>query len=197
MGFASVLSFARQLAKERIRPGDVVIDATVGNGIDTEFLAASVGAGGTVYGFDIQQQALEKARERLAGNADAANETNAAANVRLFLRSHADMAEVIPRHHHGFVAAVMFNLGYLPGAEHGIITRPESTLPALDASLSLLKTGGIITIVVYPGHPGGQEEADAVMDWSARLPQKSCQALCYRFLNQINNPPFLIAVEKR
>jgi len=57
MGFPSVLTMAHRLAAERIQPGDAVIDATVGNGVDTAFLAKAVGPKGVVYGFDIQQAA--------------------------------------------------------------------------------------------------------------------------------------------
>jgi SAM-dependent methyltransferase len=170
-------------------PGDTVIDATAGNGVDTAFLAALVGPSGAVYGFDIQEQALAKTRERLAS-------VNAA-GVQLFLRSHAEMAEAIAVRHHGCIAAIMFNLGYLPdGEDQGVITRPDSTLPALHAAASLLKKNGVITIIVYPGHVGGQEEADAVEQWASRLPQDRFQTMRYQFLNRTNRPPYLIAVQK-
>ena len=48
-----------------ISEGDITIDATVGNGHDTLFLARHVGASGTVYGFDIQEAALDSAWRRL------------------------------------------------------------------------------------------------------------------------------------
>lgn len=91
----------------------------------------------------------------------------------------------------------MFNLGYLPGADHATITRPSTTLPALDAALNLLDKGGVITAVLYPGHEGGQEEAQSVMKWAASLSRKEYQVLQYRFMNQRQHPPFLIAIEKR
>lgn len=191
MGLASILSYAHQLVAQRVATGDIVIDATVGNGVDTAFLAKRVGPRGTVYGFDIQEQALYRARERLA------RELPDVARVQLHLRSHAEMERVVPAEQHGHIAAVMFNLGYLPGSDHGTITRPESTLPALDAALALLRAGGIVTVVIYPGHAGGEREAEAVQQWAERLPQSQYQALRYQFVNQRNNPPYLIAVEKR
>jgi SAM-dependent methyltransferase len=216
MGFWSIISFAHKLIEERLRPGDAVIDATVGNGVDTVFLAGLVGMGGAVYGFDIQEEALEKARTRMAGagfggsSAGAAGSTEAVAGagfggssaeavcgVKLLLRSHAQMEQAVPASLHGEIAAVMFNLGYLPGGDHTIVTTPFSTLAALEASLRLLKKGGVVTIVLYSGHEGGREEADAVAAWAGQLPQHSYQVLEYRFLNQRNTPPYLIAIEKR
>jgi tRNA A58 N-methylase Trm61 len=197
MGFGSIISFAHKLIEERLRPGDAVIDATVGNGVDTVFLAGLVGMGGAVYGFDIQEEALEKARKRMAGAGFGGSSAEAVCGVKLLLRSHAQMEQAVPASLHGEIAAVMFNLGYLPGGDHTVVTTPFSTLAALEASLRLLKKGGVVTIVLYSGHEGGREEADAVAAWAGQLPQHSYQVLAYRFLNQRNTPPYLIAIEKR
>lgn len=51
---------------------------------------------------------------------------------------------------------VAFNLGYLPGGEKQVITRSETTLLALEAAKRILAPGGLISIVVYLGHPGGR-----------------------------------------
>jgi ubiquinone/menaquinone biosynthesis C-methylase UbiE len=48
--------------KEVVLPGDIVVDATCGNGNDTLALAKLVfadGAQGSIYGFDVQDIALE------------------------------------------------------------------------------------------------------------------------------------------
>lgn len=191
MGFVSILGMAHKLIEARVGPGDIAIDATVGGGHDTLALARLVGAGGRVYGFDIQPQAIERTWLRLEA-AGVGGE-----RVTLFAASHDRMAASVPAEAHGRIAAVMFNLGYLPGADHATITVPATTLPALDASLALLRPGGILTVVAYPGHEGGHAEAAAVERWAAELPQDECQSLLYRFVNQRNDPPFLLAVEKR
>lgn len=192
MGFLSILSFAHQLVKERTAPGDSVIDATMGNGNDMLMLAERVGPEGFVYGFDIQPEALAQTRAKLE-QAGRYRE----GRIHLYRESHEFMLDVLPDGLIGHTSAVMFNLGYLPGHGHEIITRPETTLPALQAALQLLKSGGILTIVLYSGHQGGRSETDAVLDWAGRLPQASYQVLRYGFLNQRNDPPFLIAIEKR
>ena len=97
---------------------------------------------------------------------------------------------------HGHVAAIMFNLGYLPGGERSLITKTDITLRALDAALRLLRSGGILTVVIYPGHPGGDEESVAIQAWAAQLPHHSYQVTSYQFLNATTVPPYLITVYK-
>ena len=50
--------------------------------------------------------------------------------------------------------------------------------------------------MIYYGHEGGDIEKDAVMDFVSQLPQQEYTATIYRTLNQINNPPFLVMIEK-
>jgi len=191
MGFVSVLSFAHQLLAQRVQPGDAVIDATLGNGVDALALARLTGRTGSVHGFDIQQTALEQTALRLAKELP-----EAASFVRLHLLSHAEMEAAVPPALHGRIAAVTFNLGYLPGADTTTITTPASTLPALEAALRLVRKDGIVTIVLYVGHPGGAEEAAAVEQWAGALPASRFQVLRYQFTNK-PQAPYLLAIEKR
>lgn len=198
MLLATPLKQAQSLVSQHVKQGDIVVDATVGNGKDTLFLAQLVGEQGTVYGFDIQRMALDNAeallKEQLGAGID---DSSGHKHVVLFEQNHAQMLHSIPEHAHGQVAAVMFNLGYLPGGDHSLITVPHSTIPALDASLTLLKEGGLISLMVYRGHDGGQEEAEQVKAWAKKLPQQNYQVLQYEFINQINTPPFLIAIKSK
>lgn len=193
MGFLSVLSMAHKWIAERTSPGDIVVDATAGGGVDTLALAELVGPNGIVYAFDIQQEALDRTHERLSSLAD----NDKLPKVKLVLGNHAAMAEAVDASVIGQVSAVMFNLGYLPGSSDlTIITEPASTLAALDAAVLLLRPGGIVTCVLYPGHPGGADEAAAVEAWAAQLPQSLAQTVIYR-QTQRNTAPYLIAAEKR
>ncbi|MBE0336914.1 class I SAM-dependent methyltransferase [Paenibacillus sp. 23TSA30-6] len=193
MGFLSVLSYAHQLVAARAQPGDTAIDATVGTGADTLFLAKAAGRRGRVYGFDIQQEALQLARRRLDED-----ESPSLAEVSLLLQGHEQMREAIPDKLHGKVAAVMFNLGYLPSecADPSVITHTDSTLTALDAAIYLLRPRGILTAVLYPGHAGGGEEAEAVLQWASALPVSSGQSIIYRQLQRAASP-YIVAVEKK
>jgi predicted methyltransferase len=152
---------AQKLVAAHAGPGDVVIDATAGNGFDSLFLSQLVGPQGQVYAIDLQPRAIAQARRRL--------EQAQRRNVTLIEADHARLGEWIPGEHHGHIAAVMFNLGYLPGGNREFVTRPESTLAALNAALGLLRTGGVISIVFYRGHAGAALEAHAIERWRQAL----------------------------
>lgn len=152
---------AHDLLGEQLSLGEIAIDATAGNGHDTLFLATRVGPSGTVHAFDIQAQALEQTRERVAA-------AHCRTPVFLHHRSHADMLSTLPASARGQVAAITFNLGYLPGADHSTTTQTDSTLAALRQSLTLLRPGGVLSVLAYRGHAGGREEAEAVAAWCVR-----------------------------
>lgn len=135
-----------------IRPGDTVIDATAGNGHDTLFLAEAVGPDGHVIALDIQEQAIQSTADRLL-------KAGLSHRVDLHQSSHADLRKIAPSES---PSVIIFNLGYLPGADHAIITEATATLEALSASADLLKTGGTLAVICYPGHPGGDHESKAV-----------------------------------
>jgi 16S rRNA C1402 N4-methylase RsmH len=190
MVLPDVLDAAHSFVARAVHEGEVGVDATVGNGHDTRFLARQVGPAGRVFGFDIQETALDRTRERL-------RKTDGAAPVELFHAGHEQMRDRLPEGVCGGVSAVMFNLGYLPGSESACITQPDTTRAALQAAAEVLRPGGVITVVVYTGHAGGEEEAEAVRQWAEAQPQDRLHVLSYAFVNQKNNPPHLLAIEKR
>ncbi len=164
MARLSLVQQAHQLLAELLQPGDIAIDATVGNGHDTLFLATRVGVSGKVYGFDIQQQALDSTWQRL-------EQAGEGGQVSLYHAGHETMGFVLPEAIAGKVKAVMFNLGYLPGGDKRRTTGASTTLGALQAALSLLAPGGVISLLAYTGHPGGREEAELLKAWATSLPQ--------------------------
>lgn len=200
MGFPSVLSFSHKLITDRLQPGEYAIDATAGTGADTLFLARTCGRRGHVYAFDIQQEALDLTRARLDKQLelDKVQRTSTLATVTLFKESHSRMVDALPKELQGKVGAIMFNLGYLPteGANHSLITETDTTLDALEASISMLRPRGIITTVLYPGHAGGDAEAAAVEQWASSLPSTVGQVIIYRQI-QKQEAPYLIAIEKK
>ncbi|MDR2845078.1 MAG: class I SAM-dependent methyltransferase [Puniceicoccales bacterium] len=154
----SLTQLAHARAAAALRSGDWAVDATAGNGHDTAFLAQAVGPTGHVFAFDVQQAALDgtDARLRKLGLAD---------RVTLVHAGHETLAAHLPAHWRGAVAAVFFNLGYLPSAARDIITRSETTLPALADGTDWLRSGGHLSVLVYPAHPGGGTEAQDVHNW--------------------------------
>ncbi|MDT8405945.1 MAG: class I SAM-dependent methyltransferase [Methylococcales bacterium] len=164
----TLLNHAHDFVRQHLQAGGIAVDATIGNGYDTLFLAQNVGEGGCVYGFDIQPQAIAKTQARLC-------EAGLDARCRLLHVSHQHWPEYLPGHDLGRVQAVMFNLGYLPGSDKRITTQAQSTLAALDASLNNLERQGVISVLAYPGHIGGEQEAGQVMLWFDGLDTSRCR----------------------
>lgn len=183
-------ALAHSLLAKVLRPGERVLDATAGNGHDTEFLARAVGSDGHVLAIDIQAAALAATRARC-------HQAGLAGQVTLRQTSHAAVADEFAQlaWPPGCLGAAMFNLGYLPGGEKSHITRTDTTLPALAATLAWLRPGGMLTIVCYPGHPGGDAEARAVEAWAAGLPVAKFLVARYGMLNLASAPPFLLAIQ--
>ena len=174
------LEMAHDFLAQVITQEDIVVDATMGNGHDTLFLAKLAKQ---VYAFDIQEQALEKTRQRL--------QEAGFTNVKLIMQGHETVDQFVKE-----VKAAIFNLGYLPSADKSIITKPQTTIESLDKLCQMLVKGGRIAIMIYYGHEGGDIERDAVLNYVSQLPQQEYTATIYRTLNQINNPPFLVMIEK-
>ncbi|KKM11767.1 hypothetical protein SY88_07055 [Clostridiales bacterium PH28_bin88] len=183
--FPQAVTLAHKLLGEVVSAGDTAVDATAGNGHDTLYLARLVGEGGRVYAFDVQIPALEGTARRL-------EEAGLVDRVRLIHDGHEQMEQYVPPG----VRAVMFNLGYLPGGDHRVITVPESTLPALEQSFRLLLPGGVITIVIYTGHPGGSEEASQIEQAMAALPQPEWDVVRIDFPNRRHRSPYLLFLQK-
>lgn len=188
MALNKVLDYAKFLIKEISQEDDYLIDATIGNGQDTLYLAKLVPLG-KVFGFDIQSEAIYNTKKLL--------EEAGITNVELFHTSHAEVKNVIKEVYHGKITAAMFNLGYLPGGNKTITTITETTITAIENILDILKPGGIIAIVVYPGHEEGKRESKTLLEYLKELDQKHYQCLIYRFINHKEDAPYVLAIEKR
>lgn len=174
---------AQEWVARIVRSGDIVVDATAGNGNDSLFLARLVGQTGQLHSFDIQQKAIESTRLLLRENGFEGE------NIVLHCTSHVRMAELVP---HG-VKAIMFNLGYLPGGDKTLISSKEETIPALCSALALTAIGGMVSVVCYPGHEGGGDEAMAVSKLLCSLDAGKWRVAELRHGNAPSPAPFLLA----
>lgn len=179
------LAISHETVSKVVRQGDTAVDATMGNGNDTVFLAGLVGDCGKVYAFDIQERALEATRRKI-------EEAGVADRVELILDGHQNMDKYVPKG----IKAVMFNLGYLPRGDHSIGTRAETTIEAIEKSLKLLCIEGIVMIVIYYGGDSGFEEKEAVMEYVKTIDCKKYSVLVQDFVNQVNCPPIAVCIEK-
>ncbi len=163
-----------------------MIDATAGNGHDTEFLASLVGETGRVVAFDVQRTALDSTRARLTAQ-------GWSGRAILIHGSHAEL----PAHVDGNSAsAIVFNLGYLPGADQSIITTTAETLRALDGASHVLRNNGLLAVVCYPGHAGGDEETEAVEAWMQRKAAERWRISRHSMIGTVRPSPCFFAAEK-
>ncbi|KRN01617.1 SAM-dependent methyltransferase [Levilactobacillus senmaizukei DSM 21775 = NBRC 103853] len=188
MNLPNALTYSHYLLSECVGPGATVVDATVGHGNDTIFLANLVGPSGRVIGFDVQATAIAATQQQLLL-------TGLGPQVTLHQTGHEHVADFLTDT--TSVTAAIFNLGYLPGGDKNLTTKPATTLTAVRAILPHLPRGGRIILVVYAGHPSGKLERSALLDFCQQLPQNDYQVLRYGFINQIHTPPFLLAIERR
>ncbi|MFJ7747705.1 class I SAM-dependent methyltransferase [Peribacillus sp. NPDC097295] len=185
-----VLSFAKLLLERAVHPGDITVDGTMGNGHDTAFLAKLVGETGHVYSFDIQEQAIHNTADKLETE-------HLQKQCTLVHGGHEQLDTYISGEHAGKITGAIYNLGYLPGGDKSIITQADTTIASLTRLFEMMAPEGIIVLVIYHGHPGGEVERDALMQYVQNLSQQKAHVLKYDFINQVHSPPFLIAIEKR
>ena len=177
---------AREVILQAVLPGDTAVDATMGNGHDTLMLCEAVGPEGRVYAFDVQAQALEETKKRL-------REQGMDGRAELILTGHEHMAEYV----RGPVRAVMFNLGWLPGGDHGVTTRWETTRRAVESALDLLMPMGVLVACVYPGHEEGEREKRELAGYLSALPNRRFNVLHQRFANAGPGAPECFVVQKQ
>lgn len=185
MSLLGVLPFVHDVLRRHVQAGDVVMDGTAGNGHDTLLLAQLVGDAGSVYAFDVQQQAIDNTTARL-------QQHQLQHRVHLIHAGHQHAAEFVPNN----LSAAVFNFGYLPRGDHRITTQTDTSLQAVQAALSLLREHGILCAVLYHGHEAGKPETAAILQYTSQLPQNQFRVLRYEFINQQNCPPIVLAIEK-
>ena len=173
-----ITEFCHRMIQDHIKEGDCCVDATAGNGNDTEFLCRLAGRSGRVYAFDIQKEAVEHTRSRLeqAGLSDRAE---------VILDGHEHMGEYVREQ----VSALTFNFGYLPGGDHQIATQAETSIQAIEAGLKLLKKGGIMSLCIYSGGDSGFAEKDALLKYLKTLDPREFLVIVSHYYNRENHPP--------
>lgn len=179
-------NIAKTIIELKLKESKVVLDATLGNGNDLIFIVQTSENLDKIYGFDIQEEAIQATEKRLT-ELKIYND-----NVKLVHDSHTNIAQYIDEK----IDLAIFNLGYLPKANHEITTTAKTTLVAVQETMNLLNKNGIIIIAVYYGHNEGKAEKLALDDYLITLDQKKYTVSKFDFINQINHPPFLFIIER-
>lgn len=178
------VQLAHEFLAAHVREGDLCIDCTAGRGNDTAFLCALVGKTGRVIAFDIQQAAVDSTNALLA-------ERKLTAEVHLASHSRIDeFAEA------GTVSAIVFNFGWLPGGDHTVNTRGETSIEAIEKGLKLLKANGVMSLSIYYGRETGTDERDAILKYLKTLPLREYTVIVSEFVNRPNDPPISVRIYK-
>lgn len=183
----SAVQFCHEFLAARLAPGGLYIDATCGNGHDTEFLCRLAGPGGRVLALDIQPRAVAATNARLAaaGLADIG---------RAVVYDHARLGDLAAP---GSADGIVFNFGWLPGAEHSVHSTAAGSIPALKAALTALKPGGVLAAVLYSGRVIGDSEKQAALAFFRTLPLTEYTVLECRFANWADTAPLPCFILKK
>lgn len=172
-----------------IKAGDVLVDATCGNGHDT--LSLSGKSPGKLYAFDIADQAISNTRRLLISNGFQNRLDDG--SIQLICDSHENIDVYIREP----VKAVIFNLGYLPGGDKSLTTSEHSTCSAVSKALTLLAKDGIVCITMYSGHHEGKGEKEALLHMAEALDSGKYHTAYVNMLNQKNYPPEILLITKK
>ena len=183
----SAVQLCREFLTARLAPGGLYVDATCGNGHDTEFLCGLAGPAGKVLGLDIQQQAVDHTNARLAA-------AGYGSVGRAVLHDHAQLAGLVQP---GTADCVLFNFGWLPGAEHDVHSTADGSVPALRAALDALRPGGVLAAVLYSGKVIGNAEKQAALAFFKALPLTKYTVLVCAFANWADTAPLPCFVIKK
>ena len=181
-----ITSWVHHFLEDHVQPGDICIDATMGNGNDTALLSKLAGEKGRVVAFDIQQMALDHTKEKMI-------KEGCPENYELVLDSHETMGNYAKE---DTVSCITFNLGYLPGGDHEMATKGESSIRAIETGLGLLKKKGLMTVCIYSGGDSGFEEKEAVLSYIKGLDAKKYLVIISEYANRPNNPPIPLLIIK-
>ncbi|MBQ8815410.1 MAG: class I SAM-dependent methyltransferase [Lachnospiraceae bacterium] len=175
----TVTDFCHQFISSHISEGSFCIDATAGNGHDTEFLCRLTGDSGKVLAFDIQEQAVTSTRKRLD-----AHQLSHIGQVIPDSHAHLDQYAAADS-----VDCIMFNFGYLPGGDHAMATRPDTSLTAIKKSLNCLKPGGLLCLCIYSGGDTGYAERDTILPYIKGLDPREYLVIISSYANRPGDPP--------
>ncbi len=175
---SDISNLAHYIIERFVDNKDIAIDATLGNGYDTDFLSEKFNK---VYSFEIQKEACDTYVE------------NKKDNVAIINDSHHKFKEYIKEN----VDCIIYNLGFLPGGNKEITTTVDTTLLSIKDGVEILNSGGIIAIAIYIGHDQGKIEENAIMSYVGGLEKDKYGVIQHKYVNRSKYAPILIVIEKK
>lgn len=193
---------AMHIIRAYVKPGDIVIDATCGNGKDTLALAAMDPA--ALYAFDIQEEAVRETVRLLEENGYSIRKGSqeckgspSGVHITVEQLAHENLCSYFDDQLSGSVRTVVFNLGYLPGGDRSVTTKAETTLEAVRSAMDLIAKDGLVCITMYSGHPEGREEKTALLEFAEGLDDRMWHCAFISMPNQKKDPPEILLITKK
>ena len=183
---SQITYWCHEIIRSQAQKSGLYIDATMGKGNDTLMLCELAGEAGEVFAFDIQGQAVDATRTLLEKH-------EVTTKYHLVLDGHENMDNYIQA---GCADVICFNFGYLPGGDHNLATKKDSSIEAIHEGLRLLKKGGMMSLCIYSGGDSGFEELDAILEELKTLDGKKYLVILSQYYNRPNNPPIPAMVIK-
>lgn len=187
MNPSQITDWCHEIIRSQGKREGYYIDATMGNGNDTLFLCELAGETGNVLAFDIQEEALFATRELLDSHGYGSRAT-------LIKRGHEHMDEYAEDNS---ADVICFNFGYLPGGDHRIATKLQTSMEAIEKGLRILKSGGIMSLCIYSGGDTGFEEKEGILSYLKELQAKKYTVIVNEYHNRGNCPPMPVFVFKK
>lgn len=169
-----------------LKKGWTCVDATLGNGKDSLKLYKALDGECKIYSFDIQDQAIVNSKKLFAENEISEDK------IKVICDSH----ENIDTYIHEPVDFFIMNLGYLPGGNKDITTNYKSVKIFLDKITLIMQEKSFGLIIFYPGHEAGMEEYIKISKYLSALDQNKFNVSKIEQINQKNQPPLVVMVER-
>lgn len=176
---SDISDLSHSIIENHLEKKIIAIDATLGNGYDTDFLCERFEK---VYSFDVQEEACLNYKLKNRKNVSVVND------------SHHKFDEYVIEDK---VNCIMYNLGFLPGSNKEITTLAKTTMKSIEAGLEILDSNGIMTIAIYRGHSEGKNEENFIMEYVRNLPKNIYGVMLHEYLNRAKSAPLLIVIEKK
>ena len=186
MNYSQITYWCHEIIKSQAPRGGFYIDATMGKGNDTAFFCELAGEEGKVLAFDVQVKAIEATAARLIENGFVDRAT-------LIMDGHEKMRKYAQPE---TADVICFNFGYLPGGDHNIATKAQTSIMAIEQGLEILKKGGMMSLCIYSGGDTGFEEKDAILAYLKELSPKKYVVIKNEYFNRENHPPMPVFIFK-
>lgn len=183
---SQITAWCHSIIRSQAVSGGLYVDATMGNGNDTLFLCRMAQGSGHVWAFDIQETALKNTESLLSAHGCAESAT-------LIRCGHEHMSDYLSPES---IDVICFNFGYLPGGDHALATRPDTSLAAIRQGLDILKPGGMMSLCIYSGGDTGSEEKDCLLAYLRTLPSRQYTVIVNEYYNRGNCPPLPVFIFK-